>query len=47
MTKIHSDTNSMDSYTESALKYILTLSSDTLKGTFLHLGVDISDFPKL
>ena len=37
----------MDSYTEYDLKYILALSSDTLKGTFLHLGVDISDLPKL
>ena len=38
LTKIHSDTKRMDSCTESSLKAILTLSSDTLKDTFFHLG---------
>ena len=41
------DTKSMDSYTESALNAIITLSYDTLKDTFFHFGVNISDFPNL
>ena len=47
LTKIHSETKRMDSYTEYALKAILTLSSDTLKDTFFHLGGNISDLNNL
>ena len=47
LTEIHIDTKSMDSYTESALKDILTPSSDTLKDTFFHLGGNISDLTNL
>ena len=47
LTKKQSDTKIMDSYTESSLKDILTLSSDTLKGTSFHLGGNISDLPNL
>ena len=47
LTKIHIDTKRMDIYTESAIKVILTLSSDTLKDTFFHLGGNISDLTNL
>ena len=47
LTKIQSDTKSMDTYTESTLRDILTLSSNTLKDTLLQLGGNIIDLPNL
>ena len=46
-SKIGSDTNTTEEYTDYELQGILALSYDTLRDTFFHLGLSISDLPNI
>ena len=47
VTNLISDTNTTEESTDSILKYIIPLSSDTPKYAFYHMGEEINNLPDL